>query len=505
MSSGKVYLVGAGPGDPGLITLRAVEVLQRADVVLYDYLVNPVLLRHCRSNANLISLGKHGTGGPGRVLNQAQINEQLVSLAQHNRHIVRLKSGDPLIFARAGEELECLTQHGIPFEIVPGVTSGLAAASYAGIPFTHRDNASAVALVTGHEDADKTTSNLDFQGLARFPGTLVLYMGVTTVRDWSHSLIEAGKSRQTPVAILRRVSFPDQQRFDTTLGEVEGFVQQHRLRPPVVFVIGEVVAQGQEWNWFERRPLCGQTILVTRPDQQCAELTGPLQELGARVLLHPVINIRGMADHSAMDAAIERLDRTDWVVFSSANGVQHFFARLAALARDARAFHQARIAAIGPATAAMLQHYQVRADLVPDEYRAESLAEGLGSVAQGQRFLLVRASRGREVLNEMLTAAGGTVEQVVCYESSDVMEADEGIASQIAAGGVDWITVTSSAIASGLVRLFGAALHKSKLASISPVTSATLRQLGYEPAAEAAEYTIAGLVAAVARANDQGR
>ena len=494
MPKGKVYLVGAGPGDPGLITLRAAEVLARADVILYDYLANPAILRHCRPDAIRVSLGKHGGG---RVKSQAEINETLVAFADSGRTVVRLKSGDPLVFARAAEELDCLVQHGIPVEIVPGVTAALAAASYAGIPVTHRDSASAVALVTGREDDEKGDSALDYVALARFPGTLVMYMGVTTAAHWSSQLISAGKSAETPVAIIRRVSLPDQSRIDTTLGEVTAAIQAKKLRPPVVFLIGEVARQAAEWSWFDKRPLFGQKVLVTRPSHQADDLSRPLAELGAHVLFQPAIEIRPVADHSATDRTLELLDRFEWIVFSSSNGVRYFLDRLPGIDRDLRLLGPVKIAAIGPGTAEELKKYHLKADLVPDEFRAESLAGSLAQSAAGKRFLLVRASRGREVLAEELAQAGGHVEQVVVYESIDVAQPDPEIAAQMAAGAITWTTVTSSAIARSLARMFGESLKNTKLASISPITSATLRELGFEPAAEAKEYTMAGLVAAI--------
>lgn len=520
MAIGKVYLVGAGPGDPGLVTLRAVEVLERADVVLYDYLANPAILAHCRPEAIKVSLGKHGSG---RVRSQAEINELLVTFAKSGSTVVRLKSGDPMVFARAAEELDCLVQHGIPFEVVPGVTAALAAASYAGIPVTHRDTASAVAFVTGQEDADKADSALDYAALATFPGTLVFYMGVTRAGHWSKALIEAGKPPETPVAILRRVSLPDQKRIDTTLGEVAAVVERSKLRPPVVFIVGEVATHGAAWSWFDKRPLFGQKVLVTRPAHQAVDLADPLAELGADVLLQPAIEIRPPADWSPVDRAIELLDRYEWLVFSSSNGVRAFIdrvlgtddgsRRLAArdgfisrsemptIGRDLRSLHNIKIAAIGPGTADELARYHLKADIVPDEFRAESLALVLKGGAAGKRFLLVRASRGREVLADELAKAGGIVEQVVVYESVDVDAPQPEVAEQMAAGKIDWTTVTSSAIARSLARLFGPSLHKTKLVSISPITSATLLELGYQPAAEASEYTMPGVVAAITRAH----
>jgi len=516
MAKGKVYLVGAGPGDPGLVTLRAVEVLKQADIVFYDYLVNPAILSHCRPDAHLISLGEHRGGG---VWTQKKINERLLMGSQIFDAVVRLKGGDPLVFARAGEEIGWLVDHGIPFEIVPGVTAALAAASYAGIPVTHRDTASAVALVTGQEDAEKAKSSLDYAALACFPGTLVFYMGVTTAEHWSQALIAAGKSPSTPVAILRRISLPDQKRIDTTLAEVAAVVKQCKLRPPVVFIVGEVAAHGAAWSWFEKRPLFGQRVLVTRPAHQAADLAAPLVHLGAEVLLQPAIKIvpPGLqsrvntdwidriakefphyGDWTEVDRALNVIDRFDWVIFSSSNGVRFLLERLLNWRyRDLRALGKIKIAAIGPATAEELARYHLKADVVPDEFQAESLAERLVSAAAGQRFLLVRASRGREVLADELTKAGGLVEQVVVYDSVDVERPDPAIAEQMAAGQIAWTTVTSSAIARSLVRLFGDSLRHTKLVSISPITSATLRELGFEPAAEAKEYTMAGVVEAI--------
>jgi uroporphyrinogen III methyltransferase/synthase len=496
MAIGKVYLVGAGPGDPVLVTLRAVQLLRRADAVLYDYLVNPAILVHCRPEAVKVSLGKHGSG---RVVSQSEINERLVAMAQVFGTVVRLKSGDPMVFARAAEELDCLVANGIPFEVVPGVTAALAAASYAGIPVTHRESASAVAFVTGQEDSEKADSKLDYEALASFPGTLVFYMGVTTAGHWSQSLIAAGKPARTPVAILRHVSLPDQTRIDTTLGDVTTTVQTHKLRPPVVFIVGDVAAHGPAWTWFDKRPLFGTRILVTRPAHQAADLIQPLAELGAEVLLQPAIEIQPLQITDTSDLALDLLDRMDWLVFSSANGVRCFFDRLLDPFhdRDVRALGKVKIAAIGPGTADELARYHLKADLVPDEFRAESLAQALASGAAGKRFLLVRASRGREVLAEELTKAGGSVEQVIVYESVDVASPEPQIAEQMAAGKIDWTTVTSSAIARSLARMFGDSLRQTRLVSISPITSATLRELGHEPAAEAREYTMPGVVAAI--------
>ena len=496
--SGRVYLVGAGPGDPSLITLRGIQCLQRAEFVLYDYLVNPVIVQHAPAGADLICLGRHG--GQARIWSQDEINQRLLELAREGRTVVRLKGGDPAVFARGGEEAEFLARHGVPLEIVPGITAALAAGSHAGIPITHRQLASAVALVTGQEETDKPTGGLDFAALARFPGTLVFYMGVTTAPKWTTELMQHGLPGQTPVAIVRRCSLPDQQTIRCRLDQVaELLTPYHRLPPPVIVIVGAVAGQEVAIDWFERRPLFGRTVLVTRSRAQAAELAEPLIELGAQVLYQPAIRIDAPSDWHAVDESLKNLSRYDWLVFSSVNGVRYFFDRLWAQQCDLRAVAGLSLATIGPATADALAEYHLRADVQPDEFRAERLAERLARDAQGARFLLVRASRGRELLAERLQAAGGSVDEVVVYQSTDVEVADPEVDAALESGTIDWITVTSSAIARSLVAMFGERLRRARLVSISPVTSATLLDLGFSPQAEAAVYTMGGMVAAIGR------
>jgi uroporphyrinogen III methyltransferase/synthase len=494
---GHVALVGAGPGAPGLITLRGVECLARADVVLYDYLVNPRILEHARPGAELLCLGRHGQG---RILPQAEINERLVRAAREGKSVVRLKAGDPAVFARVGEEIEALSAANIPFEIVPGITAALAAGSHAGIPLTHRDYASAVALVTGHEDEDKHEPALDFGALAGFPGTLVFYMGVTSAAAWTHALIAGGKPSDTPVAVVRRCSWPDQVTIHTTLAEAAEVIQQRHVRPPAIVIVGDVAAVRGQASWFAARPLFGKRVLVTRPEGQANPLRDQLEALGAEVLVQPAIEITDPGDWSPVDAALASLGSYDWLVFSSSNGVERLLSRLLATGGDLRRLGAVKLAAIGPGTAEALADWRLKPDLVPDEFRAEALADALAKGAQGKRFLLARASRGREVLAERLGAAGATVDQVVVYRSTDVAEPDAEVAAAIEAGRIDWVTVTSSAIARSLVQMFGASLKRTKLVSISPITSATLRELGHEPAAEAKDYTMDGVVAAICAA-----
>ncbi|MFV2066596.1 MAG: uroporphyrinogen-III C-methyltransferase, partial [Pirellulales bacterium] len=481
-STGKVYLVGAGPGDPGLITLRGVACLQRADVVLYDYLVNPEIVDHVPAGAQRISLGRHGHG---RLMSQEEINGRIVDAARQGRVVVRLKAGDPAVFARAAEELEAVRGAGLPVEIVPGITAALAVGSYAGIPLTHRDLASNLALVAGRQVELQSDCQSDYAELARFPGTLVVYMGVTTAESWTNWLIDAGKSPSTPVAIVRRVSWPDQQVFRCSLEEVAEVLGRHHVRPPALMIVGDVAAAEETVDWFQTRPLFGKTVLVTRPRGQTENVRNRLAELGAQVLLQDAIRIEPPDDWTPVDRAIKSLGSCDWLVFSSANGVRYFMERLFDQGYDLRQLGQTRLAVIGPATRDALAEYRLTADLRPDQYRAEALAEKMKQHVHRQRVLLARASRGRQVLAEQLSEAGAHVEEIVVYNSRDVQQPQPEIVRALATGIIDWTTITSSAIARSLIGLLGQDLNRTRLVSISPLTSATLRSLGFEPAAEA--------------------
>ena len=492
---GRVYLVGAGPGDPGLITIRGGECLRRADLVLYDYLVNPAILGSVPPAAELVCLGHHDGHGS---MPQQEINQRMIQAAVAGKTVVRLKGGDPTVFGRGAEEIEALRAAGIPYEIVPGVTAALAAAGYAEIPITHYDYSSAVALITGQERRHKGAGRLDYAVLADFPGTLIFYMGVTSAHEWSEALLARGKPADTPATIVRRSSWADQLTLRCTLGTLSEVIAQRRLRPPAIIVVGEVAALAPEVSWFAARPLFGARVLITRPRDQAVELWRRLYELGADVQVQPAIEISDPPDWQPVDEAIGRLDHYDWIVFSSANGVRYFLERVC-LRSDVRSLGPLRIAAIGPGTAEELAQYRLRADLIPPQYRAESLAEALRGESPGKRFLLVRASRGREVLAEQLSAAGARVDQVVAYTNTDVAQPAPRMAAALADGQIDWITVTSSTIARSLVRLFGDQLQRSKLVSISPLTSEALRSLGHAPAAEAEDYTMEGIVQAILR------
>jgi uroporphyrinogen III methyltransferase/synthase len=533
--SGQVFLVGAGPGEPGAITLRALECLGQADAVLYDYLVNPALLRWAnRPNVRLISLGGHGGQEPGptalagdlptprRLMSQGEVSALMVKLAKEGQTVVRLKCGDPLIFARAAEEIAALQSENLRFEVVPGITSALAAGSYAGIPLTHREHASAVALVTGHPAAenqpvqgttaesnlskfsgdqatnDVHSSNLDWKALAVFPGTLVVYMGTTQLEYWVGELLRYGKLPSTPVAILRRCGFSDQSVTHTTLGHlIETATIPKRIRPPVVFVIGSAAAATHMADWFEQRPLRGQTILVTRPVEDGSNVLRELELLGAQTLQWPAISILPLDDFSELDSILQNLSSFGWVVFNSPNGVRAFLERLWTLGLDLRALGPCRLAAVGRQTGNELAKHRLRCDLIPDQFSADHLATALIEQARTEKCLIVRASRGRDVLPERLRAAGVAVTQVVAYRQVDNCDVPPEIKHALQNGKVHWITVTSNAIADNLVRQLGDDLVRAKLVSISPLTSQRLREHGLQVAAEAKEATFAGVVQAI--------
>jgi uroporphyrinogen III methyltransferase/synthase len=479
------------------LTLRGAECLRAADVVLYDYLAGPDLLDCTRPGAELVCLGRHGHthSTHGRLLPQSEINERLVREARAGRTVVRLKGGDPSIFARLAEELAALEAAGIPYEVVPGVTAAQAASSHAGIPLTDRDDASCVAFITGQERCDKSSDEaLDYAALAHFPGTLVFYMGLTSAPQWSRELIAHGKSAYTPVAIVRRCTFADQQTIFTTLGGVGEYLGPGKLRPPAVVIVGNVARERSLENWFTARPLFGQTVLVTRPAHQAESMRSQLRSLGADVLYQPAIEISAPTDWAPVDAVIHSLVDFDWLVFSSSNGVEYFFQRLLELGRDLRALSSCQLAAIGPATVDALQAYHLQADVCPAAYRAEALAAALAPHAKGKRFFLARASRGREVLADELTAAGGIVTQAVVYESRDVTQPTPEVSEALTAGHVDWTTVTSSAIARSLVNLFGDALRQTKLIAISPLTAEVLAELGHPATCVAEKYTVDGII-----------
>jgi uroporphyrinogen III methyltransferase/synthase len=474
-----VFLVGAGPGDPGLLTLRAVELLGTADVVLYDRLIPPGALRHARPEAELVYVGKQG-GGP--QMPQEEIDRLLVEHGRSGRRVVRLKGGDPLVFGRGGEEALKLRQAGIGFEIVPGITAGVAAPAYAGIPVTHRDLASGVAFVTGHEDPDKPESALDWAALARFPGTLVFYMGVRALPRIAERLQAEGRPADEPVAVVERGTLPGQRTVLATLADVAERAREAAIRAPAVTLVGAVAGLRDDLAWLERRPLHGRTVAVTRARAQASPLAARLRELGAEVIEAPAIRTR------SLPAELPELGGYDLLVVSSPNGVRELFAHL----RDARDVAGLRVAAMGPGTARVLAEHGVAADVVPARSVAEGMVEALADLPVA-RALIVRGKEGRDVLPEALRERGAEVDVLALYET--VAEAlDE---AQVAAvGAADYVTFTSASTVRHLLAAAGR-LPGGKLASIGPATSAELRAHGREPDLEADPHTPDGLVDAL--------
>ena len=488
---GTVYLIGAGPGDPGLLTLRGADLLANCNVVLYDGLSNAELLKHA-PNADHICVGKHGQK---RIWRQEEIIDEMLRHARGGRKVVRLKGGDPAVFARTAEEIDALRAAEVPFEIVPGITAALAAGSYAGIPITHRKLASAVALITGHEEPGKAESALDWEALARFPGTLVIYMGVTTAESWTRALMNAGKAGDTPAALIRRCSHGDQQTVHCRLDEVaQRLTPASQFRPPVITILGEVTKLAETMNWLERKPLFGQTILVTRPTEQAESLVRLLRDQGANVLVQPAVEIGPPKDWSSVDAAIRNLGEFHFIVFCSTNGVRFFLNRLLKQTHDIRSLGSAKLAVVGSQTASALANYHLAADIVPGEFNAKSLVASVIPIAKNKRVLVIRASRGRDDIVDPLCAAGAIVDEVIAYDHRDVERLNPPIAEAISNGKVDWVTVASSATATNLHKLFGKDLAKTKIASLSPITSQKLGDLGYQVSAEASKATMKHLV-----------
>jgi uroporphyrinogen III methyltransferase/synthase len=478
---GIVHLVGAGPGDPGLLTVRAVELIAAADVILYDRLIPDRALDGARAGAELVYVGKEG-GGP--QMPQDEINRLLLEHAQAGRRVVRLKGGDPFVFGRGGEEALVVRAAGHPVEVVPGVTAGVAAPAYAGIPVTHRDLASGVAFITGHEDPGKPGSAIDWAALARFPGTLVFYMGVRALPRIAERLVAEGRPATQPVAVIERGTMPGQRTVLATLADVAERAGAAGIRAPAITLVGEVAGLHEQLAWLEARPLHGRTVAVTRARAQSSSLAARLRELGAEVVEAPAIRIR------ELDAPLPDPSGFDLVCVTSPNGAELLLSRLP----DARALAGVRVAAIGPGTARALRAGGIAADVVPERAVAEGLVEALAGTPV-TRALIVRAAEGRTVLRDALRERGASVEEVVLYATEpEPLSAD----ARDAAAAADYLLFASGSA----VRFFAAAagedtLRGPRIASIGPATSAELRALGVEPALEADPHTPDGLIAAL--------
>ena len=504
VTRGRVYLVGAGPGDPGCLTQRARECLELADVVIYDYLANPVLLEIAPPGAERVFAGKHGSGP--RILEQEEINELLVQSARAGRVVVRLKGGDPLVFGRGGEEAEALVAAGVDFEIVPGVSAALAAPLFAGIPVTHRDWVSGVTVLTGHESGDQT--RVRWSDVARAGNTIVLLMGVTQMRGNLERLIGAGLPPGTPAAAIRWAGTPRQRVISSPAGSLADRVEAERMRPPVTVVIGEVVRLRGRLEWFERRPLFGRRVLVTRTREQAGRLSALLAGQGAESIECPAIAIAPPESPDDLDRALDALESYDWVIFTSVNGVDRFFARLDERGRDVRSLHRARLAAIGPETGRALTRRHLRADVVPEDHRAEGLLSTLPADAlRGARVLLPRAAGARAILPEGLERAGAQVDEVITYRSIRPPESVGRLRAALDEGPLDCLTFTSSSTVHGFLSLLDevdpargrARVASACVACIGPITAATARDAGLRVDVVADPYTVPALAEAVVR------
>lgn len=506
MGKGKVYLVGAGPGDPKLITLKGLEAIQKADVIVYDRLASPRLLKHRKPEAETIFVGKH----PDKhMMKQQDINRLLVSLASEGKIVVRLKGGDPSIFGRVGEEAEQLREHQIPYEIIPGITSAIAVPAYAGIPVTHRDFTSTFAIVTGHEYPNKTYSKLDWEHLAKGIGTIVFLMGVANLSNICKRLISHGKSPDTPAAIIRMGTWVEQETLTGTLGTISAKALEAQFTSPAIIIIGEVVRLREKLSWFEQKPLFGKRILVTRARSQVSELAAKIEDLGGEPVEFPVISLREPSSPEAVRAlnqAVSCLDQYHWVLFTSVNGVEFFFKHLNKQHIDIRRLYKAKIAAVGPATAEALRSRGLIPDFIPREFVAEGLLAGLEELIQpGQHVLLPTANIARKLLTESLTRRGVHVTKMDVYENVPSAEGVEEVLELLRRGALHAVTFTSSSTVNHLLEAFRQAgvenpqelLAPLELVSIGPKTAETLHKHGFSRYRTAEEATIDSLIEAL--------
>lgn len=499
--NGKVTLIGAGPGDPGLITVKGLESIRKADVVIYDYLASPQLLKCARENAEILYVGKKGGD---HTLSQNGINALIVKKAKSGLNVARLKGGDPFIFGRGAEEAEVLIQAGINFEIIPGVTSAIAAPAYAGIPLTHRQCTSTVAFVTGHEDPTKKDSSINWNALAKGIGTIVFLMGVKNLPDIVSKLVDNGMRPDTPIALVRWGTTPSQLTVTGTLGSIVERVKTARLTSPAIIVVGEVVKLRKTMQWFENRPLIGKRIVITRSREQASDLVKLLSELGAECLECPAIKVMPPEDFKPLDTAIENIEQYDWLIFTSVNGVSFFFDRLFNYHKqDVRRLGNIKTAVIGPVTRARLFDFGIKSDIIPKSYRAEAVVDAFkGQELKGKKILLPRAKEARPILPVELKAMGAEVDEVTAYTTIEDRSKAELLIKNLKAGKVNIVTFTSSST----VKNFHAMLPQDEInslmkgvltASIGPITAETARELGFNIDIVAESFTIKGLCEAI--------
>ena len=499
---GKAYLIGAGPGDPGLITLKGKALLEKAQVVVYDYLANKKLLRYVPEDAEFIYVGKKGGGVHAST--QAEINQILVDKVLEGFSVARLKGGDPFIFGRGGEEIEELVRHNIPFEVVPGVTAASAAATYAGIPITHRQHTATVAFVTGHEDPSKKNSNVAWDKISTGIGTLVFYMGIKNLPNITQRLMENGRDPQTPVAVIRWASTPAHQTVTGTLETISKVVEEAEIRPPAVIIVGEVVKLRETMNWFEHKPLLGKRIMVTRTRSQASGLVSILEELGADCLEFATIALEAPSSWEELDLALQDLSQFDWLLFTSINAIGYFFGRLHEKGMDARNLHGLKIAVVGTATDEELKKYGLRADLLPEEeFTGKGLAQTLVKNGHGAcRFLLPRAAKANEDLPTILRESGGDVAIAPVYQNVRPPMREEKLRKEFLERNVDMVTFTSSSTFVNFIYMLNpkddqelhSLLKGVHIASIGSITGKAIKERGVTVDVQPETFTIPALV-----------
>jgi len=484
---GKVYIAGAGPGDTGLVTCKCLEILKKADVVIYDFLANRELLFYAKDGAEKIYVGKRGSQ---HEMEQQDINNLLARKAKETEIVLRLKGGDPFLFGRGGEEAEFLQKEGIPYEVIPGVTSAISAPAYAGIPLTHRDLSSAVMIVTGHEAEGKEQSSIDWKLLSSFGGTIVFLMGMKNISTIKENLIREGKNPDTPVCVIQWGTTPRQKVIVSELRNVDEEIKKASIGPPAIIVIGEVVKLRDKVGWFESLPLFGKRIAITRPYTQLLELAELLKSKGAEVLFIPTIKIVPITPNEALDRAIESLNSYYGIIFTSQNGVRYFFKRLFEKGFDSRSLSGTRVFAMGPKTASEILSYGIRPDFVPSNYLSEGIVEILRDLdLANKKFLLPRAYEARDLIPKFIRSSGGFCDVIPIYKT-ELPDIKEEIKET-----PDIITFTSSSTVRNFVALYGTdILRNSKVASIGPVTSKTLRDMNIEVDVEAKRHDVQGLV-----------
>jgi uroporphyrinogen III methyltransferase/synthase len=496
-NKGKVYLIGAGPGDPELLTLKGLRLLKLAQVVVYDRLVNPKILEHISPYAKIIYVGKAASN---HTLPQDKINQLLVKLAKSAKTVVRLKGGDPFVFGRGGEEILELAKHKIPFEVIPGITSAVAVPAYAGIPVTHRGFTSSLGIFTGQEDPEKESSSIDWQKISCGLGTLVFLMGFENLEKISRTLVKFGRSAETACCLIQWGTLPQQRSLSGKLKTIVQKAKTENFSAPAILIVGEVVSLKKKLDWFEKKALFGKKILVTVPSQDTGRLTGLLEEQGANCIELPLIEIQALKDYRALDKAIKEIDRFNWLIFTSQNGVRFFKQRLALLKRDMRILKGVNVAAIGPQTAAAVENLGIKIDLKPPDFLQEGLVAAFKkNKIKGQNILIVRAMEARDVLAQGLKKLGARVLVVPAYKT---ITASKKKTPDKLLRDLDLVTFTSSSCVQGFFKVFSknsifSKKNKFKVASIGPITSQTCRKYGLKAAIEAKQFTLDGLTQAI--------